>query len=127
MLTRFPFFVAGVCLVAFFAKPEVTAFVTPASVSSFHRTKALRPSLLQEAGRLRPALKMSSAPGGGDLMGGADEARNQQIATLKNLFYTEKGPETNGAEIRLDDSITGIYEDMPLCRWRYTFLPAFQT
>jgi len=60
-------------------------------------------------------------------MGGADEARNQQIATLKNLFYTEKGPETNGAEIRLDDSITGIYEDMPLCRWRYTFLPAFQT
>lgn len=68
------------------------------------------------------AIVMAIPPGGADLRGGMDDARNADVAALKRLFYAANNtdsPNQKEAAARL-----GFYEDLPIARWKSPpFLP----
>ena len=68
-----------------------------------------------------PCFSMAGSAAGGDLAGGADEARNEQLASLKKMFYLQKEEEQARP---IHD--TGLRLDMPLCRWPFVLLPGHQ-
>jgi hypothetical protein len=72
--------------------------------------------------------------GRGDLKGGSDQERNAQISALKKLFYQtphiassdEEEAAKETTENRPLATLTGVMEDMPLCRWdQIVMLPGY--
>ena len=75
----------------------------------------------------------TAAGGGGDLSGGNDEARNAQLATLRNMMFAEPDEaEARGAteaEARgatEAERVGGLLLDLPLVRYSWCLLPHHQ-
>ena len=107
------------------APPHAALFESREAVAGLGRpTRRLHAS--PQASR-RPRLMMmvgSAGPGGGDLAGGADAARNAQLASLKKMFYEPSAEEELPRARSIHDS--GFLLDMPLCRWSWVLLPGQQ-
>ena len=67
----------------------------------------------------------TAAGGGGDLSGGNDEARNAQLATLRNMMFAEPDEaEARGATVA--ERVGGLLLDLPLVRYSWCLLPHHQ-
>ena len=70
----------------------------------------------------------TAAGGGGDLEGGGDQSRNAQVESLRKMFVAPAA-ETEGAapaSSKEDARKTGLFLDMPLCRYSWCLLPHHQ-
>eukprot|EP00802_Teleaulax_amphioxeia_P007792 Tamp_07800.p1 GENE.Tamp_07800~~Tamp_07800.p1 ORF type:complete len:592 (-),score=123.98 Tamp_07800:658-2433(-) len=114
----------------------------PLTPASCKRVAVAGPSKDRRVGRL---FMCSGAPddmeGRGDLRGGKNKARNEQILALKKTFYSspelsEEIPDSEKgggrghgarsiARAIASDLLLGIIRDMPLCRWDNVMLPGF--
>ena len=67
----------------------------------------------------------TAAGGGGDLSGGNDEARNAQLATLRNMMFAEPDEaEARGATEA--ERVGGLLLALPLVRYSWCLLPHHQ-
>ena len=66
----------------------------------------------------------TAAGGGGDLSGGNDEARNAQLATLRNMMFAE--PDEAEARGATAERVGGLLLDLPLVRYSWCLLPHHQ-
>jgi hypothetical protein len=102
-----------------------SAFLVVPGAPRYGRSVRSRLAPHARRGGTRSAKMVGAAgPGGGDLAGGADAARNEQVERLKKMFYKPAEEEELPAAGTIHD--LGFLPDMPLCRWSWVLMPGQQ-